>query len=96
MIVEMLSPAKIFSLPCPPCTWHHYDASSISLIERSMEQCSANLLWAMTKLTKSMLTSVAHSGPCGCAEKLPSDEVARECGLWNWWAEGKGKKPGTW
>jgi hypothetical protein len=32
---------------------------------------------------------VAHSGPCGCAEKLPSDQVARECGLRNWWAEGK-------
>ncbi|EWG48430.1 hypothetical protein FVEG_16271 [Fusarium verticillioides 7600] len=28
-----------------------------------------------------MLTSVAHSGPCGCAGKLPSDQVARECGL---------------
>jgi hypothetical protein len=61
-----------------------------------MEQCSADRLWAITKDTKSMLTSVAHSGPCGCAEKLPSDQVARECWLRNWWAEGKGKMPGTW
>lgn len=57
---------------------------------------SSLLRRAITKVTKSMLTSVAHSGPCGCAEKLPSDQVARECGLQNWWPEGKGKMPGTW